>query len=155
MELVVKVININQGKNEAIVQKCKILAQYSAFIAKVREFEKGYGSIEEGLKQAILYCRDNDILKEFLEKHGTEVLNMLFTEWNQEDALAVHYAEGREEGIEWGMERGMERGMEKGREESREEIARNALAKGIPADLIHSITGLDLETIRSLGSNPA
>ena len=59
---------------------------------------------EKGLKQAVLYCRDNDILKEFLEKHGTEVLGMLFAEWNQEEALAVHYAEGLEEGLEKGRE---------------------------------------------------
>ena len=39
LELVVKVININHGKNEEIVQRCKVLAQYSAFIAKAREFE--------------------------------------------------------------------------------------------------------------------
>jgi predicted transposase/invertase (TIGR01784 family) len=134
LELVVKVININHGKNEAMVQKCKTLAQYSAFIAKSREFEREYGSREEGLKRAVIYCRDNDILRKFLEEHGTEVLNMLFAEWNQEDALAVHYAEGREEG--------------------REEIARNALAKRLSPELIHSITGLDLETIISLGTNP-
>ena len=70
---------------------------------------------------------------------------MLFAEWNQEDALAVHYAEG--------LEKGMERGLEKGREEGREEIALNALEKGIPIELIHSITGLDLDTIRSLGAH--
>ena len=145
LELVVKVININQGKNEKIVQRCKTLAQYSAFIAKAREFEKKYGDREEGLKQAVIYCRDNDILKEFLEKHGTEVLTMLFAEWNQEDALAVHYAEG----IEKGMEKGIERGVEK----SQKETAINALAKGLPPELFHSITCLDLETIKSLGAN--
>ena len=149
LELVVRVININQGRNEEIVKKCKVLAQYSAFIAKAREFEKEYGDREEGLKQAVLYCRDNDILKEFLEKHGTEVLSMLFAEWNQEDALAVHYAEGREEGREEGLAEGIEKGMEK----SQKETAINALAKGLPPELIHTITGLDLETIRSLGAN--
>ena len=141
LELEVRVININHGKNEAIVQRCKILAQYSAFIAKAREFEKKYGDREEGLKKAVIYCRDNDILKEFLEKHGTEVLTMLFAEWNQEDALAVHYAEG------------MERGMEKGMEKSQKDIALNALSKGYSIEAIHSITGLDMETIRSLGAN--
>ena len=141
LELAVRVININQGRNEKIVQKCKVLAQYSAFVAKAREFEEIYKDREEALKQAVLYCRDNDILKEFFEKHGTEVLNMLYTEWNQEDALAVHYAEG------------MEMGIEKGMEKSQKEIAKNALTKGLPPELIHSITGLDLETIKSLEAN--
>ena len=148
LELEVRVININHGKNEDIVQKCKILAQYSAFIAKAREFEAEYGDREEGLRQAVLYCRDNDILKAFLEQHGTEVLNMLFAEWNQEDALAVHYAEGVAEG----REEGREEGLAEGREKSQLEIAKNALAEGASVDFVQKITDLDLETIRSLGA---
>ena len=42
-----------------------------------------------------IYCSKHDILKEYLEIHGSEVLNMILTEWNTEDAIA--YA--REEGI--------------------------------------------------------
>ena len=45
---------------------------------------------------------------------------------------------------------GREEGMEKGRAEGLEEAARNALAKGIPLETIHEITGLDMEIIRSL-----
>ena len=157
LELAVRVININQGKNEGIVRKCKILAQYSAFIAKARELVAECGDREEGLKQAVLYCRSNDILKKFLEKHGTEVLTMLFAEWNQEDALAVHYAEGmekgREEGREEGLEEGIEKGIEKGREEGLKATAINALTKGFSIEVIQSITGLDEETIRSLEAN--
>jgi predicted transposase YdaD len=66
----------------------------------------------------------------FLELHSSEVYNMLFTEWNWDDALAVRFEEGREEG--------------------REEIARNALAKGLPPDIIREITGLDIEAIRNI-----
>ena len=51
---------------------------------------------------------------------------MLITEWNLEDALAVQ------------------------REEGKESVARNALAKGLTPELICSITGLDMETIKSL-----
>ena len=59
---------------------------------------------------------------------------MLLTEWNIEEAKEVWWEEGREEG----------------REERDIEIARNALAKGIPLDVIHEITGLDIQTIQSL-----
>jgi predicted transposase/invertase (TIGR01784 family) len=41
---------------------------------------------------------------------------------------------------------------QEGRQESREEIAKNALAKGIAPELICDITGLDMETIKSLGA---
>jgi len=89
LELVVKVVNINHGKNEALAKKCKTLAGYSVFIAKVREFEKESGDKTEAMKLAIRHCRENDILKEFLERNGTEVINILMTEWNWDDALAV------------------------------------------------------------------
>jgi predicted transposase YdaD len=133
LELEVKVININEGRNELIAKKCKTLEGYMGFIGKVRELEKGSEDREETMRKAVLYCRDNDILKEFLEKNGTEVMNMLMTEWKMEDALAVRYEEGREEG--------------------REEIARNALAKGVSVELIHSITGLDIEAIKNLSAH--
>ena len=63
---------------------------------------------------------------------------MLMTEWNWDDALAVRYEEGWEEGREEGLEK------------SRGDIARNALAKGIPMDLIADITGLDMGAIKSI-----
>jgi predicted transposase/invertase (TIGR01784 family) len=98
---------------------------------------------EGALKRAVTYCREHDILREFLEKHGTEVMNMLITEWNWDEALAVRYNEG------W--EGGLEKGREEGLEEGREEIARNALAKGMSPEAVSEITGLDVETIKKLG----
>jgi predicted transposase/invertase (TIGR01784 family) len=111
-------------------------------------------SLEEAVRKAVEYCLKNDILKEFLEKHATEVMGMLMTEWNMDDALAVRYREGREEGIEegWegGREEGWEEGLEKGIEKGIEKTARNALMKGFSIDQIHDITGLDTDTIKHL-----
>ncbi|MDR1636374.1 MAG: hypothetical protein LBR93_03465 [Treponema sp.] len=42
--------------------------------------------------------KDN-ILKGFLERNGSEVVNMLFGEWKLEDALVVEREEGREERV--------------------------------------------------------
>ena len=148
LELSVKVVNINYGTNEKIVMKSKTLAGYSLFVQKVRENEKEGKDLKEAIKRAVNYCSENDILKEFLEQNATEVINMLITEWNMDDALAVRFEEGLEEGIG----KGREEGREKGREEGREEIVRNALAKGIPPETIHTVTGLDVETIMKLAS---
>ncbi|MCL2382440.1 MAG: hypothetical protein FWC64_12785 [Treponema sp.] len=64
------------------------------------------------------------------------------------EAAALRHA--RDEGREEGMEKGIGLGMEKGRNEGREETARNALAQGLAPELVHSITGLDMETIQRL-----
>jgi hypothetical protein len=39
----------------------------------------------------------NDILKDFLEAHASEVVNMLLTEWNTVEYGEVQREEGREE----------------------------------------------------------
>jgi len=146
LELTVRVININEGRNEALAARCKKLAEYSAFIAKVRFFMKELGSLKKALKKAVNYCQKHDILREFLELHATEVLNMLYTEWNWDDALAVRYEEGREDGLE----EGKEEGQEEGRFNEKLEIARKSLAEGATFEFVHKITGLDMETIENL-----
>ncbi|MDR2701076.1 MAG: hypothetical protein LBB72_01435, partial [Spirochaetaceae bacterium] len=138
LELEVRVVNINEGRNEAKVHRCKELAGYSVFVAKVREYKAEHGNLETAMKKAIRYCCEQDILKEFFEQNASEVVNMLMTEWNWDDALAVRY----EEGIEKGLEKGMEKGLAV--------AAQKAIGKGLSVEMIHDITGLDLETIQRL-----
>jgi len=71
LELVVRVININEGRNTELVDKCRKLAEYSVFIAKVRTYEQELGDKEAAMKAAIKFCRDHDILSTFLEQHST------------------------------------------------------------------------------------
>jgi len=138
IELSVRVININEGRNMAIAARCKKLAEYSAFVARVRAFENEFGGREKAIQETVKYCQNHDILREFLQLHAGEVLGMLMTEWNMDDALAVRYEEGLEDGLE------------KGLEEAKENIARNLLAKGSLPEFIRDITGLDIETIKNL-----
>ena len=135
LELEVKVLNINEGRNEAVLKRCRLLSQYSAFIAKVREFENGGCSLQESIKKAVIYCRSHDILKELLEKQASEVLNMLMTEWNWDDAKEVWQQEAREEGREEG-----ERNRSK-------EIARKLMEMGFSEEQIIAATGFDINTI--------
>ena len=72
LELIVKVININHGRNEGIAMRCRTLASYSSFVGKVQEYEGKGIDREEAIKQAIKYCMDHDILKDFLEQNSSE-----------------------------------------------------------------------------------
>ena len=144
LELEVRVININEGRNADIASRCKKLSEYSAFMAKIRAFRKETGDLEEAIKTAVKYCRKHDILKEFLEIHGEEVINMLLT-LTTEDAIA--YA--REEGVEEVIEKGKEEGHMK----ATLAIARSALAKGLPIEVIHDITDLDFHVIKKLSAD--
>ena len=133
LELEVKVININEGRSREIVNRCKKLTEYSAFIARVRDFWAELGDLEAAIKSAIKYCQKNGILEQFLEIHGSEVVNMLLT-LSTEDAIAF----AREEGLEDGQEK------------ATLTIARNLLTEGSTPEFVQKITGLDLEAIQGL-----
>ena len=71
LELTVRVVNINEGGNAAVAARCKKLAEYGAFVAKVRCFEKELGDRKKAIKAAVKYCQKHDILKGFLELHAS------------------------------------------------------------------------------------
>jgi len=86
--------------------------------------------LAEAIEAAIKSCVKRNILVYFLEKHASEVLNMLFTEWNLDDAIAVARDEAREE--------------------EREETAKSMLEEGLDIALISRITKLPQQEILAL-----
>jgi predicted transposase YdaD len=145
LELVVRVININKGHNEDLAQKSETLNGYETLIDKFREYGAESGK-ENAALQAIRYCLENNILREFLETHKTEVCKMLLTEWKEEDAHKVWREEALEEGRELGREEGIEIGMEKGMVK----VAKKMKYEGIDASTITRLTGLAIEDVLKL-----
>jgi predicted transposase/invertase (TIGR01784 family) len=58
------------------------------------------------------------------------------------------HRKGLEEGMEIGLTQGREEGYAEGMVKDKLEVAKKALAKGLSVEMIHDITGLDIETIR-------
>jgi hypothetical protein len=85
MELIVHVYNVNHGHNSEMMKKSETLNSYSIFIDKIREYQKNEKSLEKAVRSAIDYCIKNNILKEYLEAHGAEVLNMLLVELDEDE----------------------------------------------------------------------
>jgi hypothetical protein len=141
LELEVHVYNINYGRNPDMLKKSAILNGYSIFVNKIREYNQKL-SLEESVKSAVKYCRENNILKEFLDKYGKEVIKMILEDITVEDEIEARYEEGVEDGIE--------RGIIQERAESQKRIARNALAEGASIEFVQKITGLSREEIEKL-----
>ena len=59
LELEVRVVNINEGRNEAIVKKSKELYGYVRFVSKVREYQKAELDLAIAITRA-----SNDCIKE-------------------------------------------------------------------------------------------
>jgi hypothetical protein len=117
MELEVRVLNINEGRNASVVQRCETLSGYVRFVEKVRVNRKTEPDLKKAITKAVNDCIEEGILEDFLKSHSSEVSNMLTTEWNAEKAMEVRAQEAREEGLEQGIVEGREEGREEGRKE--------------------------------------
>jgi predicted transposase/invertase (TIGR01784 family) len=146
LELKVMVYNINQGRNKRILARSKALNDYSIFVSKVREYLAAGKELATAIKSAISYCVEKNVMGEFLSENGSEVENMIMTEFNMEIAQKVWL----QEGIDQGIERGIEKGIEKGIEQGREGDARNMLADGMDVKMISRYTGLSLARIEGV-----
>jgi ATP-dependent Lon protease len=107
LELVAKVYNINKGRNADIANRSPVLSGYEEFVAEIKANLKAV-NLAEAIRLAIKTCVSKNILVYFLREHGSEVENMLITEWNTEEALAVRYEEGVDTGIGIGRNKGHE-----------------------------------------------
>lgn len=90
LELKVDVVNINYDTNATnpVLDASQSLSEYAQFVHTVREYAKTL-PFEEAIKQAIIKCENSGVMKEFLRENGSEVRNVLFEEWNQEEAERV------------------------------------------------------------------
>ncbi|MDR3109922.1 MAG: Rpn family recombination-promoting nuclease/putative transposase [Planctomycetaceae bacterium] len=143
LELKVRIININKGRNEQFVKRSGKLCGYVDFMARIR-----YNRVErkmelaEAIPEAVKYCVDNGVIPDFLKKYSSEVINMLMTEFKMEDAIAVWMAEGKVEGrIEGRIE---------GRRFEAEAIAARLLRRGDSVDEIAELTDLSRADVEIL-----
>ncbi|MBP3486887.1 MAG: hypothetical protein J6K53_00670 [Roseburia sp.] len=98
LELTVKVININLPEGHALLARCRPLYEYSWFIQRIKEYMASGMNRDASITASIKDCEKEGIMVDFVRAHGTEAVNMLFTEFNMEDALEVRYEEGVEDG---------------------------------------------------------
>ena len=164
LELKVKVCTIKSETPSPVVHSCHDLEQYVQFLELMGE-AKAAGH-RHPLKWAIQEAVRRNILRDYLERKGGEVLSILMTEYDYatdmavlkeeayEDGFFVGREEGREEGISIGLERGLERGRATGREEgayqNKLETAKNLLSMGLAPEQVAQGTGLSLEVILQL-----
>ena len=148
----VKVCRINGKEPNQIVSQCSDLEQYVQFLKLIAE-AKADGQVKP-LTRAIREAVRHNVLKDYLERKGGEVLSILMTEYDYATDIAVKqeeaYAIGRNEGILVGLERGIERGIEQGAHQKALETAQNLLSMGFSPEQVAQGTNLPLDVILSL-----
>jgi hypothetical protein len=138
LELTVTVYNITGGHNHELLSESRALSDYAVFVSMVEGCRASGMSLDEAITKAIQECRKRGIMAAYLESRGSEVLNMLLTEWNIEDALRVAREEEREIGFAEGEMRA-----------TRTNAARMKSA-GLDIKIIVECTGLKPEEVEKL-----
>ena len=108
IELTCLVYNINKGKNPALIAQSPTLRDYMYFVDLVREYDAktNHADLAGAIKLAIRQCITENVLKNFLKKHYTEVVKMMQWDFTFEHRLELEREEAREEGREEGKEDG-------------------------------------------------
>lgn len=120
IEVKVTMLNINYGKNKALMEACEPLKEYAWLVDAIRRYEKISHDIEAAVDAAIDEMPDDFFIKKFLLKNKTEVKGMFLTEYDQEKVLAYERLEGIEHGVE----------------QTREQVASDMLKDGKPLEEI-------------------
>ena len=143
LELKVTFHNISYDSTKKLLQKSKALHDYSFFIKRIKLYAANGVEMAQAIRKAMRYCEEHDIMKEFLQQHEGEVIDMVNFEWNQKDFEEASFEEG--------MERGMKRGMERGREEGKVDIVLEMLRDKLPLETIARISKFSMERVQELG----
>lgn len=106
IEVRVRMLNINYGKNESLLSSCKPLKEYAWLIEQIRENQKTMG-IGEAVDRAIQDMPENYEIRQILIGNRAEVKDMCITEYNEAETMQMIREEGREQGREEGREEGM------------------------------------------------
>ncbi len=90
-------INLNEGKNDALLKSCRPLQEYMILIGLIRKCSETM-ELEEAVDVAVEQCIERGVLKEFLLKHKAEVKEMCLTEFDEQAFVEGIREEGYEEG---------------------------------------------------------
>lgn len=130
LELIVRIVNINDGQNNVVMKNCRTLREYSKFVDMVRQNAKKMPQ-GKAVEKAVKDCIRKNILRDFLRKHKARVIkmNMLY-EYDEKQHRKWEREEAREEGREEGRKEGREEErVNTERERQRADAAEEELAR--------------------------
>ena len=128
IEVQVTMLNINYGKNKALMETCEPLNEYAWLVDAIRRHQKNLKNLEVAIDTAIDEMPDEFTIKKFLLLNKAEVKGMFLTEYDQEKVL------------------------EQAVNDERRRTAMDMLMEQLPLSLIAKISKLSEDTIRSLAN---
>ncbi|WP_302435574.1 hypothetical protein [Roseburia inulinivorans] len=175
LELLVTVLNVNEGHNADLMQHCNTLNEYAQYVARVRHYASDM-SLNHAVECAVDECIREGILAEFLTRNRNEVISMSIFEYDKEleekklrkaeyeagfsegekHGHEAGFSEGEKHGHETGFSEGEKYGIERGTFLNSIETARRMLQfQEFSLEKIAAITGLPFDEVKKLQANEA
>ena len=149
LELIVTVLNVNEGHNADLMQHCSMLKEYAQYVARVRHYASDM-PLNEAVKHAVDECIREGILAEFLTRNRNEVISMSIFEYDKE----LEEKKLRKAEFEAGREAGHEAGFAEGENHAALEIASRMLQSDkFSLDEIANFSGLSIAEVKKLCTN--
>ncbi len=129
IEVKVRMININYGRNMALLELCKPLKEYSWLVERIRCNKKNH-ELESAIDRSITEMPEDYLIKPFLMAHRSEVRGMLLTEYNEVETMQLFKEDGKKEGLRECLSQGLSQGLKEGRESERLDAIRDMVKYG-------------------------
>ena len=142
LELIVTVLNINEGHNALLMEHCQTLKEYSQYVAKVRKYAAGM-PLDQAVEYAVDECIKENILADFLRKNRAEVISMSIFEYDKEEEEKKLRKAEYEAGVEAGEKSGIQKGI---LNTARHLLELNKLS----LEEISSVSGLSIDELKKL-----
>ena len=150
LELIVTVLNVNEGHNADLMQHCNTLNEYAQYVARVRLYAADM-SLDQAVERAVDECIREGILAEFLTCNRNEVISMSIFEYDKEleekKLRKAEYEAGHEAGFSEGEKYGIERGTFLNSIETAKRMLR---LQEFSLEKIAAISGLSLDEVKKL-----
>jgi len=141
IEVKVKMLNINYGKNRALMEACQPLREYAWLVDKVRQHQFVLQNLEAAVDAAISEMPDSFVIRQLLELHRAGVKKMFLTEYDEEKMKEQERKEAFADGVEAGLD------------EANERVAEDMLKDNYPFEAIKKISRLPEERIRQIAQS--
>ena len=142
LELIVTVLNVNEGHNAELMQHCSTLNEYAQYVARVRHYATDM-PLNQAVERAVDECIQKGILTEFLTQNRNEVISMSIFEYDKE----LEEKKLRKAEYEYGFSEGKKTGFQNATmETARRMLKSNKLSLEDIADF----SGLSIDEIKQL-----
>lgn len=137
-------VNINEGRNEALHKKCLSLYHYSSFVARIKRNLAAGMEKRAAVVEAVDFAVANNYLDGFFKRQKEDIIMFSMSEFDQEAYDRHRRREGYEEG------------REEGAQQKAVEDAKRLLADGkYTAEEISGLLGIPVEAFAEPAPAPA